>query len=615
MSHTDVQLQYHHPSYVQADLSQVAIHLSPDGQRNPTFFQGKLTDPLLLREALSALYHVISSDYRYRPRDKTAYLLHLQRQAAQGGTKPSAANLKKAEEYMQQRLQQDDEDAEDSDIFDPLISVHPDLCFLEVFSKDESSYAKLSLKWDLFEDVKDLHYGTTHIDFSPDFYNALQNLRTYKNASLHIDPQGFSMPAEEDNPTAHLKDLHIPDSWLRGFLQVQSAATLPMTHFSLDPIDLYNVLIYLRQHKAKKSPRGLRFELIPGESPRIVLEPWEKVIFTKAPPYQGNHAQIIRTWGRKRLRLLARLLPLTTSIEVRTLGSGLPTFYVLHMPHMTFTLGLSGWTANDWSSSVQFDRMLPHHNPTKKLQKQLLSTLQNTWASSLEDLCEDLDADKQTVYAALQSACRQGLVIYDLDAGLYRYRQLSHEPLDTERLRFRNPREEIAHKLLAQEAATLTKINHVIGSGTEISGEVEDKEAYRTYQSSFFITLDGRLMRSKCTSPWFQRTKGKEGPSEYILALYLLYNQQRDQQEELRRSGQDRELIVAETRSLTRRKGSEETIVQLTLDHQHFLAQWGPRGSSLRSQKMLFNSPEEARQEYFQRIDSLIQKGFIETQA
>ena len=35
-------------------------------------------------------------------------------------------------------------------VLDPIVSVHPDELFLEVFSKDEGSYAKLGIDWSAF---------------------------------------------------------------------------------------------------------------------------------------------------------------------------------------------------------------------------------------------------------------------------------------------------------------------------------------------------------------------------------------------------------------------------------------------------------------------------------
>lgn len=617
-SHTTFQLQYAEQSHIEAGLDSASIHLVRDTSRAPTFFQGKLADPLLFREAMSALYQIYASDLRYKGRDRTAYLQYLQKQAAKDpSSAKSAAQMRQAEEHLLAQLEADAEEA--TDILDPLLTVHPDEAFLEVFSKDESSYARLSLHWDLFEDVADLTYGTTCVDFSPQWFEALQKLRSYKNTHVGMGEEGLKVGGEDTTPSP--KDLRIPDSWLRGFVQVQAAATLPMTSFSLDPIDLYNVLIYLRSNKSKTGPRGLRYELIPGEAPRMILEPTEQLFFGKGEAYEGLRPKIIRTWGRRRLFLLQRLLPFVKSIQVHTLGSGLPTFYVLDMGGMTLTLGLSGWTNQNWGASAQFDAMLPQSDLKKKTLDQLTKALSASSSMELEHIQEDLNLDRGTALAALQTLCQRGLVTYDLHRGVYRFRSISEAPLDHERLRFRNEREAKANELIElnenekEPLIQITKLNHVLGSGTEIHGEIEDRAAFRTYQSSFFIDLDGRITRTKCTSPWYQRTQGKEGPSEYVLALLLLYRQQEAEREALRQAGEDRKVIVAETRTLTRRKRTKETVYQVTLDHKQIRVQWGPRDQAPKKQTLLFNDESGAREAYFARLDQLTSQGYIDTNA
>ena len=37
----------------------------------------------------------------------------------------------------------------------------------------------------------------------------------------------------------------------------------------------------------------------------------------------------------------------------------IPYAYIADLGHMNFTLGLSGWTANDWSQAGNFDLMAP----------------------------------------------------------------------------------------------------------------------------------------------------------------------------------------------------------------------------------------------------------------
>src|SRR5205085_4537259 len=91
----------------------------------------------------------------------------------------------------------------------------------------------------------------------------------------------------------------------------------------------------------------------------VVLEPWERRIVLRDTPYDGPRAETVRTWGRDRLRVLARLLPLLDGADVYLLGTGLPSFWVVRMGEMRLVLGLSGWTTNDWTGATALDQLAP----------------------------------------------------------------------------------------------------------------------------------------------------------------------------------------------------------------------------------------------------------------
>ena len=57
------------------------------------------------------------------------------------------------------------------------------------------------------------------------------------------------------------KKIDLPPSWIRGFLQVQSASVLPGTKLELSTETLSNVLSHLTRNREKKGPRSLRFIL------------------------------------------------------------------------------------------------------------------------------------------------------------------------------------------------------------------------------------------------------------------------------------------------------------------------------------------------------------------
>src|SRR5207249_585039 len=277
----------------------------------------------------------------------------------------------------------------------------PDQLLFEVFSKDESTYASLGIDWKAFTLDGTPAYGTTNIDFSQTLYQAIQQLRSYRptRVSFGKEPSPVASAPGGASPVASApggagpvapapggaspvasapggaapagekldKNVNIPDSWLRGFLQVQSAATFPLDTFQLAPIDLYNVLRHLRLHGDRKGQRrGVRIELVPGEPARVVLEPWEVVVSSSAGMYRGRAAKVVRIWGRRRLLLLRRLLPFVESVEVHLMGSGLPSFWVFRAGEIALTLGLTGFTTSNWSQALNFDLLLPRKTQTPK---------------------------------------------------------------------------------------------------------------------------------------------------------------------------------------------------------------------------------------------------------
>ena len=73
------------------------------------------------------------------------------------------------------------------------------------------------------------------------------------------------------------------------------------------PVDLLAAIRYLRYTKAKVSPRALRYEFPPGEEAQIVLEPFEQAFTLRGTEHNYDELRTIRTWGRRRLKLLEPL--------------------------------------------------------------------------------------------------------------------------------------------------------------------------------------------------------------------------------------------------------------------------------------------------------------------
>ncbi|MCL1473224.1 SWIM zinc finger family protein [Argonema antarcticum] len=529
-----------------ADRTQMSF--SPDTKREPTFFIGELRQNIAFREAISALHDVVVSDLRFKPKDKTAYkewaakqlqidwqLVAVQKQEVANRMKELGDELKQLNNNSYQRLKPYydarnrfhhyawQKQLDILFLFDPVITVHPDEIFFECFSVDESSYGRLGASYEVFKNIDEFACGTTNIDYSHDLYNEFQKIRNYKTTRLEVDPSGFEVQTTNEETFKEVK-IDLPDSWVRGFLQVSSAMSLPATRFDLHPMDIHNMCLVLRRHKEKQGPRSMRYHLTPGQPVRVVFEPWDIEVVCPRSPYTGSSEQVIRVWGRRRLHILERLIPVAKKFTVHLLGTGMPSFYVADLGDMSFTLGLSGWTANDWSRSGNFDLMTSRTEVDNLTKISIFEMLKRDWLQTPDFIARRLNLDRSVVLSALSAYTQAGSAIYDLNKQVYRVRELSREPLPIDKLRFANDREEKASRFLSQNAVRVTSCTGDASEVLILQGSVQDKG--KTYTPSLTIDSDRRIIQAECTCNWHSQNKLFKGPCEHILALKTQHQRQ-----------------------------------------------------------------------------------------
>jgi len=516
------------------------MKFAPDAFREPTYFSGYLNKKIPFREAISALHDIVVSDFRFKPKDKSDYKAWAAQQEElwlaeflKSGPEVNAkltevrGKLQKirTDKWEMQKpfydaqykyltwLWKHDPDARM--LFDPVITVHPDEVFFECFSVDESSYGKLGCNHNVFTKVNEFKCGTTNVDYSAELYDEFQKIRGYKETHLNVDPSGFEVQTATDETFKEVK-IDVPTSWVRGFLQVSSAMTLPATELTLHPMDVYNICFVLRRHKEKEGPRSIRWVLKKNEPIELVFEPWNLSVRCGRSIYEGESKEI-RIWGRRRLLLLERLIPVANSFKVLLLGSGLPSFYIADLGDMNFTLGLSGWTVNDWSRVGNFDLLAPRAQVDAMTMQKVFLGLRETWVEKGDVLAKKLNLDQKLVLGALSAFAQAGKVIYDVNAGAYRVRELSREALPLEELRFANPREASASLLVKTgqvKVATSTRDGKTILAGT-----VNDKT--KSYMPELVIDKDERVVGGKCTCNFYTQNKLMQGPCEHMIALRI----------------------------------------------------------------------------------------------
>ena len=408
-------------------------------------------------------------------------------------------------------------------VLDPVVSVHPDATLFEVFSRDESSYACVRVPTENLDVVGAVDYGTTNVDYSQALANEMARVRDYRGAWLSVGQEGISVATTAGARVE--KKIDLPPSWVRGFLQVQSASALATTELSLSATVVGEILRLLSARREDKGPRSLKFELVPGELPSIEIEPWGEIVRETHFKYAGKSARTVRIWGRRRLSVLSEMLPHAARVEVRLLGDGLPSFWALELEGHRFELGLSGWTTNDWSAAARFDALASSSHVPDELLQLAARELENALILTPVQLAERSDADRAQAASALQKLCAQGRAMWDPVVKAYRWRQLlpfpaPETPLDT--------KSKAAARWVATGKVKVAKVN---------DNEIENDDFLKRYNAPdaqfwaaqvnseggqfnplWASNADGRVKFWQCTCGEFRRDKGRGGPCAHLLA-------------------------------------------------------------------------------------------------
>ena len=620
-------------SNVHSSASASDISFIPDFSRPQTFFRGVLHPKraVLFREAISALHAVVVDEQRYQAPDNSAYLAwrkeHDQKEfqqllAKELGISVDDANALKvgnqASVTQQMAVLNKELDKLRSEravlspklesviynravarfyarlyhvnrdlwehirrIYDPVITVHPENMFFECFSQDESSYGKLSCNYNIFSSVDEFECGTTNIDYSSALYNEFQKIRSYKKTTFEVDPEGFNVNTEYEDNYREVK-IDLPETWVRGFLQVSAAMEMDAQKVRLSPFDLHKICLFLRKNKEIVGPRALRFQLSPDAPPKVVFEPWNHTYICSSSSYMGSERREVRVWGRRRIHILERLIPIAQHFDLYLIGKGLPYFFIANLGELSFTLGLSGWTSNNFSGSAQFDLLAPRKEVSDKVKQKIFKKLRSNWTASVSELAKSLSIDKSTVASVLTSYVQAGRVVYDLEKNCYQARELSRDPLDMKALRFGSPQEEEALELLAQERVGIlqeTVENRTTVAQTKVDSSLIPEELKLIFQqdrakeekiihvvapietvngvvqTQLVMNEDGRMLLSECSCTCSAFNTAT--PCSHLLALRVQYNRP----EEIRK-------VASITFSAAQTKNSAAQKEKLTLPDQ-----------------------------------------------
>lgn len=405
-------------------------------------------------------------------------------------------------------------------VLDPVITVHPDEVSFEAFSIDESTYGCLSIPMEEFELLQKPSLGTTNIDFSAKLATEMERFRTYNDVILSVNPEGFAV--DSNIMPEHIeKKIDLPETWIKGFCQVSSAACLKGVDIELTPADFYDICTFLRRHKAKKSPRYMKWILEPQKPVRIVFEPYHTELTLHAV-YKGEKKREEKIWGRRRWLAAERLIPLAKNFKVRLLGFGMPQFIVADLGVMKMTIGFSSWSANDWVKGTAFHIMAGflsegnYQNVYELLKKERYLTIKEIQ----EHMADKLDVTKSGIGMLL----KKGEAYYDVVTDKVRFRQLCNEPIPEELYKVTKTESEV--KQLENASLDSFRIIKLENGDYSFTHQYIEKDTYgrnKTIYVGMTMDEDAQINKVSCTCREFQNgDRNISSPCAHVLALYLM---------------------------------------------------------------------------------------------
>lgn len=575
-----VNYEYASPSMCVQQEGHTTLGLSPDISRDEKVsFVGKLKNPLIFRDAMLMLREIVISDTRKKTKERVEFFAWLNneierriqeyeqylpgvREELQKNMEGLSNEIKEKDETIKKLLSMKRELKKEIDsydvwrdyyaierkfwnfiknrdynlwfVLDPVITVHPDQVSFEAFSVDESVYGCLSIEMDEFELLKEPKLGTTNIDFSAKLAKEMERFRTYTNVELSVNPEGFTVDSGVI-PEHMEKKIDLPQTWIKGFNQVSAAANLNGLTVELSSTDMYDICSFLRRHKARKSPRYMKWILEKNKPVRIIFEPFGTELVLKAV-YRGDKNREEKIWGRRRWLVIEKLLPLAKSFTIKLLGFGMPQFIIADLGKIKMTIGFSSWSSNDWVKGTAFNIMsgfIKEGNYTK-----VYDLLKKNRFMSIDEICSELNENKKSeTISGIGSLLKRGEGYFDAVNNVVRFRKLCNEPIPKELYETTDTElkvqklidkgmEHFKVKMTENKEYVFTncyqipnkKYNNCFYRGTK-----DYNRQYNSITAELVIDEDGQISKLSCECKEF-----KEGPKNisascpHILALYVI---------------------------------------------------------------------------------------------
>lgn len=369
-----------------------------------------------------------------------------------------------------------------STLRDPVLTAHGDRLRAEVFSADNSVYARLDVFAEAL-DGGDIAYGTTNVDIGEEMRRTLSLVTTHE--LLHLDVGSTGLSAATPARQASERPVAMPDRWTRALgnaseihADLEHRFDVSATHARAFLAQLPPATASNRSGWLEAGSSGIRVSSRPGG---------------------------VRVDGLNRLSALKRLLTVVTGLSVYGSESGTAAVEA-HLPGSRLLVALTESLTRGYSGEGALLQLLA--GPTVLDDAALVSAvLAFEPVIDLARLARATALDEPAVRAALAVLASSGRVGWDPRERVHFHREL---PDDPERVDRDNPRLARARGIAARDGSVRRDgLAFLVDGG---NGEHRVSE-----------TADGRM----CTCTWYLRHGSGRGPCAHMLAIDLITQENR----------------------------------------------------------------------------------------
>jgi hypothetical protein len=358
---------------------------------------------------------------------------------------------------------------------DPVVTCNVDRLRFESFSGCAGVYARLDVEPELLGSAP-ARWGTTNVDFNPPMRAALARVGERDAMLMNVGRDEVHVTTLSGSEVE--KKVPLPERWVRGFAEVQVAASRMLLRHELSVVEARRFLQSLPRTRSSAPA----WATPAGGSLRLTTRPDLAAVCISGP---------------ERLRLLEKLLPFAKALRVygpvpTEPRAAEPSAWALELDGARVVFAISPERFRGFSGEGGVLPALAAADD--EAVDAVADALHGEAVIDVDAVADSVALDRTSIANALGALGAAGRVGYDLAHSSFFHREL---PYDRSVLESMHPRLLGARELVESGAVRL-------------DGEVG---TVRSGAAEYVVRGD------RCTCAWYARHRGERGPCKHVLAV------------------------------------------------------------------------------------------------